>query len=331
VSLRVPTTELGTTGLAASRIGLGLAAIGRPAYIDAGRSVDLGEDRSSDALERRSHEVLDTAFGHGVRYVDVARSYGSAEAFLASWLRSRGLAPSDVTVGSKWGYTYVGGWRLDAEIHERKDHSVGAFRRQLAESRDVLGPWLRLYQVHSVTIDSGVLEDRALLAGLAALRADGLVAGLTVSGPHQGDAVWRALDVEVAGRNPFECVQATWNLYERSATMALEAAHRAGWGVILKEVLANGRLTERGRDPRLDRVRRIAGRHGVGVDALALGIAASRPWVDVALSGAATPGQVLSNLDALRVQVSDEEMEELGFMREEPERYWAERAALPWR
>ena len=73
-----------------ARVGLGLAALGRPAYITAGRDEDLGR-RTVAQMERRSHEVLDTAYEAGVRYVDVARSYGLAEAFLSSWLGSRDI------------------------------------------------------------------------------------------------------------------------------------------------------------------------------------------------------------------------------------------------
>ncbi|HEY3034848.1 MAG TPA: aldo/keto reductase [Streptosporangiaceae bacterium] len=107
-------------------IGLGLAALGRPAYINLGRQEDLGHERGVEAMERRCHEVLDAAFEAGVRYLDAARSYGLTERFLASWLERRRLAPSAITVGSKWGYTYTGGWRLAAEVHEVKDHSADA-------------------------------------------------------------------------------------------------------------------------------------------------------------------------------------------------------------
>ena len=102
--------ELGRTGLRVTPIGLGLAALGRPAYITTGRDKDLGEgsDRSIEAMEARSHEVLDAAWAAGIRYLDAARSYGYAERFLASWLRARAIDPAEVTVGSKWGYRYVG-------------------------------------------------------------------------------------------------------------------------------------------------------------------------------------------------------------------------------
>jgi aryl-alcohol dehydrogenase-like predicted oxidoreductase len=326
----IPSTTLGSTGLAVSRVGLGLAALGRPAYIDLGRSIDLGKDRSAGVLERRCHEVLDAAFSRGVRYVDVARSYGKAEAFLASWLGSRSAPRSAITVGSKWGYAYVGDWDMDADVHERKDHSVEAFRRQIAESRAVLDGWLDLYQIHSATVDTGVLDDRALLARLVALRSEGMAVGLTVSGPGQADAVWRALDVDVDGMNPFQTVQATWNIYERRVEESLQTARNLGWGVIVKEVLANGRLTDRGDDPNLEIVRRVANRHGASVDAVALAVALSRPWADVVLSGAVTPAQLATNLDAFDVHLSDDELEELATLREPSERYWQARAELSW-
>jgi aryl-alcohol dehydrogenase-like predicted oxidoreductase len=195
----MPVRRLGSTGLEVTPLGLGLAALGRPAYIDLGRAADLGADRGVEALERRCHHVLDAASAAGVRYLDAARSYGRAEEFLASWLRDRRPAPEALTVGSKWGYLYVGGWRMDAEVHEVKDHSLANLRRQLAESRALLGPHLDLYQIHSATLESGVLEDRAVLAELAGLRAEGLAVGLSVSGPRQAEAVRRALDVEVDG------------------------------------------------------------------------------------------------------------------------------------
>jgi len=99
----------------ATRIGLGLAALGRPAYITAGRDDELGTDRSPESMRRRTESVLDAAYSAGVRYIDVARSYGLAESFLSGWLGRRRLAPADIAVGSKWGYTYVGEWRVPAD------------------------------------------------------------------------------------------------------------------------------------------------------------------------------------------------------------------------
>ena len=321
---------LGATGLHVSPVGLGLAALGRPAYIDLGRDADLGADRGVEALERRCHAVLDAAVAAGVGYLDAARSYGRAEAFLASWLEAGGVDPAEVTVGSKWGYTYVGDWRMDADVHEVKDHSLAALTRQLGESQALLGGQLDLYQVHSATLDSGVLQDRAVLDALARLGEEGVVVGLSSSGPGQADTIRRALEVTAAGVAPFACVQATWNLLEPSAGPALAEARTAGWGVIVKEAVANGRLTPHGGGPAAEALGRVAARHGVGVDAVALAAVLANPWADVVLSGAVTPAQLDANLAADRVELDPGELEELAALAEPPERYWRERSALAW-
>jgi aryl-alcohol dehydrogenase-like predicted oxidoreductase len=326
----VRTRPLGSTGLQVTPVGLGLAALGRPAYIDLGRDADLGADRGVEELERRCHQVLDAAYDHGVRYLDAARSYGRAEEFLASWLDARRLDPDEVTVGSKWGYTYVGDWRMDAETHEVKDHSLAALTRQLSETRALLGDHLDLYQVHSATLDSGVLEDPAVLAELARLRDEGVVIGLSSSGPGQAATIRRALEVTADGVGPFACVQATWNLLEPSAGPALAEASAAGWGVIVKEAVANGRLTPHGQGPAAAALGRVAARHGAGVDAVALAAVLANPWTDVVLSGAVTPAQLEANLAALRVELTPEDLEELAILAEPPERYWQERAGLSW-
>jgi aryl-alcohol dehydrogenase-like predicted oxidoreductase len=307
----MPVRELGATGLTVSRLGLGLAALGRPAYINSGRQEDFGTDRSVAAFERRCHEMLDAAYAAGVRYVDTARSYGEAEHFLGTWLRARNPAKDAITIGSKWGYTYVGSWRLDASVHELKDLSIDTLRRQIGESRSLLGDRLQLYQIHSATLESGILENESVLRELLQLRSTGVVVGLTVSGPAQADVIRRAFDVEVDGVNPFQVVQATWNLLERSAAGALAEAKARGWGVIVKEALANGRLTD----------------HGDGAR-VALAAALSQPWADVVLSGAVTVDQLGSNLSAVALSQEDGDWPDIA---ESPSEYWTRRSALPWR
>ena len=325
---------LGTTGLTVSPIGLGLAALGRPGYINLGRDEDLGDDRGVAAMEARAHAVLDEAWRLGVRYLDAARSYGRAEAFLASWLAARGVAPSEVTVGSKWGYTYTADWRVDAETHEVKDHALAAFERQWPESRALLGAQLDVYQIHSLTPDSPALDDRHLLAALAALKQAGVRIGFSTSGPEQASVIARALATTVDGVRLFDTVQATWNLLERAAGPALADARAAGLGVIVKEALANGRLTDHDRDPDFAVQRAAlqaqARRWGTTPDALALAAALAQPWADVVLSGAATAAQLRSNLQALVVPWDDEAEATLEALAEGSDAYWQRRQRLAW-
>lgn len=322
------------TGLKVTPLGLGLAALGRPGYINLGHAADLSGDYDVAAMEAHAHGVLDAAWAGGVRYFDAARSYGRAEQFLASWLRARAIAPEAVTVGSKWGYTYTAGWRVEAEKHEVKDHSLPVLRRQIGESRALLGDTLNLYQIHSATLDSGVLDNHEVLAALADLRDEGVVIGLSLSGPAQDKTLMKAIDIQSGGSPLFRSVQATWNLLAREAGDALRQAHAAGMGVIIKEALANGRLTARNDDPAFAAQRRVlqaaADGAGVTIDALALAAVLARPWADVVLSGAAQAAHLASNLKALDVAWTDELDERLSGLVEAPEHYWQTRGGLDW-
>ncbi|MEV8394290.1 MULTISPECIES: aldo/keto reductase [unclassified Streptomyces] len=309
-----------------TRIGLGIAAVGRPGYINLGRDRDLPVDRTVDAMHARAHEVLDTAYALGVRYFDAARSYGRAEEFLAAWLGGRPEI-RDAVIGSKWGYTYTAGWRTDAEVREVKDHSLATFDRQIAETRALLGERLDLYQIHSVTPDSSALTDRALHARLAELAAEGVTIGLSTSGPEQPAAIRAALAVTVDGNRLFSSVQATHNLLEPSAGAALAEAHDAGCSVIVKEALANGRLANEGLPPVLAD---LAAETGASPDAVALAAVLHKPWADIVLSGAATSAQLAGNVTADEVRLDADQLARLAVLAEPAPEYWQRRAALRW-
>jgi aryl-alcohol dehydrogenase-like predicted oxidoreductase len=307
------------------RVGIGLAALGRPAYINLGRDGALPADRGVEELRAASWAVLDTAYAAGVRRVDVARSYGRAEEFLSGWLSDR--RHGDVTVSSKWGYAYVGDWRLDAEVHEVKEHSLARFRSQLAETRDLLGEHLALYQVHSLTVDSPLFDDEELVAALGELAASGVKVGFSTSGPAQAGAIDRALSLnDVSGQPVFTAVQSTWNPLESSVAPALARAHAAGAQVLVKEPLANGRLAVNPPEP----VAGIASRSGVGPDAVALAAALAQPWADTVLLGPASVAQLTANLAALDLALTQTELDSLAELAEPAEQYWAERGALAW-
>ncbi|MEU2063535.1 aldo/keto reductase [Streptomyces sp. NPDC013455] len=322
----MPFARLAAATTPTCHIGLGLAAVGRPGYINLGREEDLGADRSVEALRTRTHDLLDAAYAQGVRYFDVARSYGRSEEFLAGWLQARPDI-DDVVVGSKWGYTYTAGWSARAETHEVKDHSLATYERQRAETEALLGDRLDLYQIHSVTPDSPALTDKELHARLAEAAAGGLTVGFSTSGPAQADAIRAALAVTVGGEPLFRTVQSTYNALEPSAGPALAEAHDAGLTVIVKEGMANGRLA----GPHApDALRDVAAATGLGCDAVALAWILRRPWAGVVLSGAATVAQLVSNLHAPAVDLDVDQLTLLATLAEDPHAYWERRGQLPW-
>lgn len=294
-----------------------MAALGRPAYINLGRDTALPADRTPEAMRAASFEVLDAAYAAGIRWVDAARSYGRAEEFVAAWLADRGH--TGVTVSSKWGYEYTADWRPDAEVHEIKQHSLARFDQQWAETKSLLE--VGLYQVHSLTGDSPLFNDKALLGRMAEI---GVPLGFSTSGPAQADTIRRAFDLEVNGSRLFGSVQSTWNLLEQSAGPALAEAHAAGARVMLKEVMANGRLAMTPPGVVAD----VALRHGVGPDAVAIAAALAQPWADLVLSGAAGVAQLYANLMPVELDPTDEQL--LTDLAEPPQDYWTRRSALAW-
>ena len=331
----------------AARLGIGLAALGRPGYVTLHHATDLGGRYDPSAMEAHAHAVLDAAFDAGIRYVDAARSYGRAEDFLASWLRKREIEPGQISVASKWGYTYTAGWSTSAAQHEVKEHSLAAYLRQLRESIERLGPYLSLYQIHSVTAESKTLEDDALIDAIARLRERGIRAGLTVSGAGQDVAIRRSLEVRRDGERVFDSVQATWNLLERGAESALLEAHDAGMKVVVKESLANGRLTGgagsgKGGEgsgtaakedvpfPSVARIREVAEGRRTTIEMLALAAALARPWANIVLTGAATVGQIQSSVAALEFAYDVELEEQLRSVVISSAEYWRARSFFSW-
>ncbi len=277
-------------------------------------------------MERHAHEVLDAAYEGGVRYFDAARSYGRGEAFLASWLQRRGLSRDDVTVGSKWGYTYTADWRVDADEHEVKD----LVRRDAApparprRARCSASTW-RFIRSTRPRSRAACSTTRRCATSSRACATAGVRIGLTVTGAAPGRhdrarAGGRGLrrgagDVEPAralGRPP------RW-----------PRAHDAGLGVLVKEALANGRLTARG-DAEASSLAAAARERGTTPDALALAAVLAQPWVDVVLSGAATVDTLRSNLAALDVAWDAELDGRLADLAEPAEAYWERRAELAW-
>lgn len=333
--------EFGDNEIYVTKMGLGLAALGRPGYINLGHDADLGDNKSAEHMATRASVMLDFAWNKGIRYFDAARSYGKAEAFLGEWLIAKNIPEPEINVGSKWGYTYTAGWQTslpDGEKHEVKEHSLPILERQLLESLSALPGHLDLYQIHSATLESGVLDNSAVLKKLAEMRNSGLLIGLSVSGPNQAAVIEKALSIQLDGKRLFDSIQATWNLLEQSAGSSLQAASDLGVGVIIKEAVANGRLTSKNNNPqfmnKMLRLTAAAKALNVGVDAIALAAVITQPFVDITLSGAARIDHLESNLQAVDIVESNSAAplltELVNDFSETAKMYWGIRSDLAW-
>ena len=325
--------QFGNTKLKVSKIGLGLAALGRPGYINLGHSDDLKSNYDVTAMQFNTLQILDTAYAQGVRYFDAARSYGKAELFLSEWMKSKDKEER-FTAGSKWGYTYTADWAVEAEKHEVKEHSIEVLNRQWKESKALLGERLNIYQIHSATIESGVLENIDVLKKLWELRTLGMVIGLTLSGDNQTETLQKALTVKSGDDFLFQSVQVTWNILERSTTDVLMSASQSGIGIIIKEALANGRLTSRNNEAaffnKKQQLQVISKKYNAGIDAISIAYILRQPWVSAVLSGATTQEQLESNLKALKVELNESELNIINSMVEPPKKYWKTRSELAW-
>lgn len=322
--------QFGNTDLKVTRIGLGLAALGRPGYINLGHSTDLNQSYEVSTMEKHTHHMLDLAYQQGIRYFDVARSYGKAELFLSKWIKKR----NDLAIGSKWGYTYTADWKIQAEKHEIKEHSISVLNRQWKETQETLNQYPDIYHIHSASLESGVLQNKEVIDRLWELKNEGIIIGLSLSGAKQLDTLEQSMEIKIQGEYLFQSVQVTWNLLERSATQALEKASRAGYGIIVKEALANGRLTDRNKSAsfreKLQILQRIAKKHQAGIDAIAIAYIINQPWASIVLSGAVTEDHLLSNLRALSIELDSNDMDMLNQLKESPIDYWETRSKLEW-
>lgn len=323
------------------RLGLGMAALGRPGYINLNRNDVFGsaDERSVDTMRDTAYRVLDRLFQQSktsVPWIDCARSYGLSEQFVGDYLRSNSIRNDQAFVSSKWGYTYVADFQValtKGQPHEIKDHSVSNFKKQLEETKQCIGEYVDLYQIHSATFDSGVLSDDTVHQALwDAKQTLGWKLGLSVSGPSQGDIIRAALKIQIPGSSNtplFDSIQCTFNLFEQSASSALLQAYENGKvTIIIKEGLANGRILQN------KRIVQAARDLSTTVDALALACILAQPFQPSVLSGAVTPDQLTSNWQALELLERADFRQMLPTLiaecKVDSRMYWDERSALVW-
>jgi aryl-alcohol dehydrogenase-like predicted oxidoreductase len=311
-------------------LGLGLAAIGRPDYINI-RSQQ--PDKSRPVFKQNSFKVLDEAYRLGIRHFDVAASYGYGEQFLLEWLSKR--KHNDVSCSTKWGYTYMANWKIGySGKHEIKEHSLEKLNEQWSYSKQFL-PWLTIYQIHSATIESGVLDNAPVLERLQAIKNKYKIKiGISTSGPGQKDVIEKAETIVLEDAPLFDAYQVTYNLLEQSVFESLQNLISKGKIVIIKEALANGRLFRNNDYPNYTEVYKVldtvSREFNMSVDAIALKFIIDTLEPNLILSGAANPVELQSNTTCMNIELSPSVLERLKGLQIDSEYYWSERSCLPW-
>ena len=311
-----------------NKIGLGLAALGRPGYINIGHDNDLGSDKSKASMRDYCHQVLDFAYNNGVRYFDTARVYGDAEEFLSSWIRKQ--TQFNGFVGSKWGYEYLANWEVNVDKHERKDHSAAFLKQQWVETRMNLGKNVDLYHIHSVTPDSSVLDDPTVIKELESIKKNGLEIGISTSGPEQKKTIEKFLKINEKLKL-FSFLQSTVNIFEQSCIPILKEAHNQKINIIAKEVFSNGLLTNANKDyhqEQLHNLQNIAKEIDLTLEQISYLWVYQLPFIKIILTGASTISQLQENLNCLnKLKTTIPNLDNLNLSVDD---YWSTRKSLSW-
>jgi aryl-alcohol dehydrogenase-like predicted oxidoreductase len=311
-------------------LGLGMAAIGRPHYINVRTNTTPKNELSE--LKANGFKVLDEAYRLGIRYFDTAPGYGLAEDLLIDWLTNKN--DNSIQVATKWGYTYVANFKANALVHELKEHSVSKLKEQWQVSKKLV-PFLTTYQIHSATLETGVLENEAVLNELAYLKsAFNLKIGISTTGDNQVEVIKKALHVTVEGTPLFDTFQSTYNILDQSILSVGDVLKKEGKKLIIKEALANGRIFRNSKYPEYydlyKTLESLSIKYGVGADALALQFCAQLFPESIVLSGASTAEQLQENFKINAFVLVDEDLDLLKSFGIKPEIYWNERKQLQW-
>lgn len=312
------------------KLGLGTAALGRPQYINV--RLKKTDNSNLEAFKAQSFLVLEDAYKLGIRYFDTAPGYGFAEALLLEWLQNKN--DSTIEIATKWGYTYTANFDPNAKVHEVKEHSLKKLKAQWAFSKQFL-PYLKVYQIHSATLDTGVLDNELVLNYLSSLKkAHNIKIGITTTGVNQVEVIKKALDVEVNGIGLFDVFQVTYNMLDQSLKTILDVLITQNKSVIIKEALANGRVFRNENYAHYanlyNLLERLSNKYKVGIDAISLAFCTQNSPSSIVLSGASDTIQLHQNLKVKKVDLLQQELDELAAFKSDAQEYWNERKQLIW-
>ena len=284
--------------------------------------------------DEQARSVLQAAWGEGVRLYDTSPFYGFglSEYRLGRFLHDKD--PDDYVVSTKVGrvLTAAGGrradhaiWKSPAPFNYRYDYTAAGARRSVEDSLQRLGlPRIDIVFIHDLSPDNTELDGgweaayriarTGAMVELEKMRDEGLIKawGFGVNAP---DAVVRAL----AGDDPVPDIvllACQYSLLDHGDALhsTLPALKSKGTSVVVGTPLNDGFLGGRNRYnfsqdlpagavEKRARIMAIARRHGIDIHTAALQFAAAHPQVSAIIPGARSSGQVVSNIQAMKVGI----------------------------
>lgn len=208
-------SNLGSTGMRVSRLGLGTVKFGRNEQVKYPADFQLPSDREVTAL-------LHQAMAAGINLIDTAPAYGSSEQRLGRLLPER----------DRWLLcTKVG--EIFAAGRSRFDFSAGHVRASVEQSlRHLCSDRLDIVLIHSDGNDLDILDRTDCLETLARLREQGLIRAIGMSSKTIAGGL-RAIEL-------VDALMLTYNRDDASQTEVIDKAHKANKGVLIKKGLASG-------------------------------------------------------------------------------------------
>ncbi len=301
----MPLHTLGSTGLVVSALALGTVELGLDYGIMA--PGDYGRPDEADAIN-----LVHQALAAGINLIDTARAYGTSEEVLGKALAGH---RDQVVLATKVSTQGPGGAPYSPDQLRRH------MRDSLEESlRRLNTDYIDIWQIHNV--DQPTLDAADLLAEVfdeAKQAGKVCFSGGSFYGPHLPQL---ALESEL-----FDVMQITYSILDqRLADTFFPAAAKAGVGIIARSVLLKGVLTDRAEhlpdhlQPLRLRSRSLAALiTDAGLDATraetAIAFALAQPAIHSVLIGVRTVDELISNLDALRLELSPSLMANLAALR----------------
>lgn len=238
---------LGATGIEVSALGLGTVKIGRVGGLKYATAGALPSDEDVARLLRGAREL-------GVNLIDTAPAYGVSEARIGEVMRRSGW------FGGRDGWvvsTKVGEEFDEASASSSFDFSRAHTRMSVERSLVRLGTeCVEVVLVHSDGRDEWIARESGAMEELERLRDEGKVRVIGMSTKSREGGLAAVERVHGAGgmqsgggaanSASSAAVMVTYNVEAREEGTVIDAAARAGVGVLVKKGLASGRVGDAG-------------------------------------------------------------------------------------